>query len=757
MDVPTRAAPFDLTLELQETPEGIVGGLNYATSLFERATVERYGEYLVRMLEGMALDEAQPVSRLPWMGARETHRVLVEWNATDAEYARECCFHELFEAHAERTPSATAVVFGEERVSYGELNARANRLAHRLRGLGVGPDVRVGLCQERSVSMVVSLLAVLKAGGAYVPLDPTYPAERLGFMVEDSRPGVLLVDAAGRQALSSVGDGCERVQVDEQGAGGPRPSEDDENVSASSQGLTPSHLAYVIYTSGSTGRPKGVMNEHRGLSHLVSAQGALFGVGPESRVLQFASLSFDASVWEVAMALGHGASLHLASRSELMPGRPLLETMSRHAITHVTLPPSSLSACEEAEGEWTTPTVIVAGEAIGAKDASRWSSRVALYNAYGPTETTVCATVHRCQPGESSVPIGRPIANMRVYILDGQGQPVPVGVTGEIHIAGAGLARGYLNREELTAERFVADPYSEGSGRMYRTGDLGRWLGDGEIEYQGRNDDQVKVRGFRIELGEVESRLASAPGVTELVVLAREDEPGDRRLVAYYTGESALQTEALRAWAREVLPEYMVPAAYVRLEVMPRTTSGKVDRKALPAPDAGSYVSREYEAPEGEAEVALARIWSEVLRRERVGRHDNFFELGGHSLLGVTLMERMGRAGWHADVRALFTTRTLAELAASMGRESTDVVVPPNGIVEGTSRITPEMLPLVSLTQGAIDGIVSQVPGGASNVQDIYPLAPLQEGILFHHLLARQGDTYLTPWLVAFATREAVE
>ena len=460
VDVPVHAAPFDLTLELQERPEGIAGSLNYATSLFERATVERYGEYLVRMLEGMVLDEAQLVSRLPWMGASETHRVLVEWNATESEYARERCFHELFESHAERSPSATAVVFGEERVSYGELDALANRLAHRLRSLGVGPDVRVGLCQERSVSMVVSLLAVLKAGGAYVPLDPTYPAERLAFMVEDSSPRVLLVDAAGQQALSSVGDGCERVQVDGPDGGDTRASEDHGNVSPSSIGLTPSHLAYVIYTSGSTGRPKGVMNEHRGLSHLVSAQGALFGVGPGSRVLQFASLSFDASVWEVAMALGQAASLHLASRSELMPGRALLETLSRHAITHVTLPPSSLSACEEAEGEWTTPTVIVAGEAIGAKDASRWSSRVALYNAYGPTETTVCATVHRCQPGESLVPIGRPIANMRIYILDGQGQPVPVGVTGEIHIAGAGLARGYLNREELTAERFVADPYS---------------------------------------------------------------------------------------------------------------------------------------------------------------------------------------------------------------------------------------------------------------------------------------------------------
>ena len=630
-------------------------------------------ESLVRALEE---EPDRPLNRLEVLPAPERQRVLVEWNATESEYARERCFHELFESHAKRSPSATAVVFGEERVSYGELDGRANRLAHRLRGLGVGPDVRVGLCQERSVSMVVSLLAVLKAGGAYVPLDPTYPAERLGFMVEDSSPRVLLVDAAGRQALSSASVGCERVQVDGQDAGDARGSEDDGNLCASSIGLTPSHLAYVIYTSGSTGRPKGVMNEHRGLSHLVSAQGALFGVGPESRVLQFASLSFDASVWEVAMALGHGASLHLASRSEAMPGRPLLETLSRHAITHVTLPPSSLSACDEAEGAWTTPTVIVAGEAIGAKDASRWSSRVALYNAYGPTETTVCATVHRCQPGESSVPIGRPIANMRIYILDGQGQPVPVGVTGEIHIAGAGLARGYLNRPELTAERFVADPYSGGAGRMYKTGDLGRWLGNGEVEYQGRNDDQVKVRGFRIELGEVESRLASAPGVTELVVLAREDEPGDRRLVAYYRGESALQTDALRAWGREVLPEYMVPAAYVRLEVMPRTTSGKVDRKALPAPDAGSYSSRDYEAPEGEVEVALAQIWSEVLRREWVGRRDNFFELGGHSLLGVTLVSRIHRAlNANVPLSDIFLRPTVAELAAS--------------VLEGQSRARP--------------------------------------------------------------------
>ena len=386
------------------------------------------------------------------------------------------------------------------------------------------------------------------------------------------------------------------------------------------------------------------MNEHRGLSHLAAAQATMFDVGPGSRVLQFASASFDASVWEVVMALGHGASLHLAARSDLMPGRPLLETLSRHGITHVTLPPSALAVCDDAEVAFAAGTVIVAAarRSAPAGRRSRWSSRVALYNAYGPTETTVCATVHRCAPGSEVVPIGRPMPNTRMYILDAQREPVPIGVCGELYIGGVGVARGYLNRPELTSERFLRDPFSgDPTARMYKTGDVARWLADGTVECLGRNDFQVKIRGFRIELGEIEARLSTLEGVSEVVVLAREDEPGERRLVAYFTGATAPAAEVVRTHAREGLAEYMVPAAYVHLDALPRTPNGKVDRQALPAPDGGAHVSRGYEAPQGEVEQTLAAIWAGVLKLDRVGRHDDFFELGGHSLLAVQLVSRL--------------------------------------------------------------------------------------------------------------------
>jgi amino acid adenylation domain-containing protein len=410
-------------------------------------------------------------------------------------------------------------------------------------------------------------------------------------MLEDSAPVVVLVDRVGDAALPA----CAAPRVNLESDGGDWAGAPAENVSAAAIGLKSRHLAYVIYTSGSTGRPKGVMNEHRGLSNLVTAQKALFNVGPGSRVLQFASLSFDASMWEVAMALGSGASLYVASRSDLMPGRPLLETLDRHRISHVTLPPSVLAVCEDREVAFAATTVIVAGEAVSAKEAGKWSSRLTLFNAYGPTETTVCATAHRCEPGAgNTVPIGRPIANARIYILDSDRQPVPAGVTGEIYIAGAGVARGYLNQPELTAERFLRDPFqSEAEARMYRTGDLGRWLPDGSVEFAGRNDFQVKLRGFRIELGEIEARLAG--------------------------------TE--RAYAREGLPEYMVPAAYVRLAELPLTPNGKVDRKALPRPEGDDYASDGYEAPQGEVEERLARIWAELLHLDGATRQ--FLRAGG--------------------------------------------------------------------------------------------------------------------------------
>ena len=516
-------------------------------------------------------------------------------------------------------------------------------------------------------------------------------------------------------------------------------------------------LAYVIYTSGSTGAPKGAMNEHRGMVNLLMSQGELLKIGPQSRVLQFASLSFDASVWEIVMALGSGASLCLTARADIMPGRPLLETLERHRITHILLPPSALSVCGDDSVAFAAMTIVVGGEAISLEEANRWASRVVLINAYGPTEAAVYASARRCVPGADVVPIGRPIGNARIYILDEAGEPVPVGVAGEIHIGGVPVGRGYLNQAELTAERFVSDPYHGVAGaRMYKTGDVGRWLADGTAEYLGRNDDQVKVRGYRIELGEIETRLREAAGVGEVVVMAREDQPGDKRLVAYYTGET--EPESLRGYARGGLPEYMVPAAYVRLERLPLTANGKIDRKALPAPEGDAYGRREYEAPRGDIEEVLARIWGELLGVERVGRNDNFFELGGHSLLVVTLVERMRRDSLYADVRGLFTSQTLGELAATVGVENREVEVPPNLIEADVKRITPEMLPLVKLSQEAIDRIVEQVPGGAANVQDIYPLAPMQEGILFHHLMGEgAGDTYLLPTLLGFGNQERVE
>ena len=739
-----------------------------STGLIAQEVASAYVEYpALRERDGGEREGAERWRGCEVLPASERRRLLVEWNATEAEYPRERCLHELFEMQAARSPHATAVVSGEERVSYGELNARANRLAHRLRKLGVGPDERVGVCLERGVPMVVSLLAVLKAGGAYVPLDPTYPAERLAFMVEDSNPRVLLVDGSGRRALSSLRVGCEQVQVDGPDAGSESGAPEElGNVSASSLGLRPSHLAYVIYTSGSTGRPKGAMNEHTGVVNRVVWMRRAYGIDEREVVFQKTPFTFDVSVWEFFLPLVSGSRLVLARPEGHKDPAYLTQVVVESGVTVMHFVPSMLQSflahagAEQCVG---LKRVMCSGEALSPALARRFHERlpgVELHNLYGPTEAGVDVTAWRCEPGEvrESVPIGRPIANTRIYILDGHLQPVPQGVSGEICIGGVQVGRGYLNRAELTTERFVPDPYGlEPGGRMYKTGDLGRWRGDGAIEYLGRNDFQVKVRGQRIELGEIEARLSTLPGVNEVVVVAREDEPGDQRLVAYYVGSASVEAEGLRAHAQEALPESMVPAAYVRLEALPLTSSGKLDRRALPAPDGSSYVTRGYESPRGEVEEALAGIWSEVLKREQVGRHDNFFELGGHSLMAVTVAERMRRAGLHSDVRALFMSRTLAELASAVDGRSREVQVPPNAIAPGTTAIEPSMLPLVSLTQEAIDRIVAQVPGGAANVQDIYPLAPLQQGILFHHLMDRAGDTYLLPNLLAFTCREALD
>jgi amino acid adenylation domain-containing protein len=589
--------------------------------------------------------------------------VVEEWNATQAVYPQERCVHELFEEQVEKSPEAVAVVYEDQQVSYGELNRRANQLGHHLRGLGVGPETRVAICVERSVEMVIGLLGALKAGGAYVPLDPSYPTQRLAYMLEDSAPAVLLIHSAARAALAGYTPEARIIDLDADA-----PLWATLNAQDSAQmgnGLEGNNVAYIIYTSGSTGLPKGVVVEHRSLVNLMHWHRKAFQLTAADRSSCVASFGFDAAAWEIWPTLCTGANLLLPADETARDPERLLKWWQAQAID-VSFLPTPIAEYAFARGicNRNIRMLLVGGD--------RWQrsaqppKTISLVNNYGPTETTVVATSGCLEAGDRILHIGRPICNTRIYIQDVNWEPGPMGVSGEMYIGGAGVARGYLNRAELTAKRFLPDPYSQEPGaRVYRTGDVGRWLPEGRIEFVGRNDFQVKVRGFRIELGEIEARLITHPEVREAVVLAREEEGGGKRLLAYYTGAD-VGAESLRAHLSESLPEYMVPAAYVHLEAMPLTANGKLDRRALPAASGDAYVRREYEEPVGEIEKAVARIWSELLGVERVSRHDNFFELGGHSLLIVTMIERLQCEGLHADVRTLFIVPTPAELASSM-------------------------------------------------------------------------------------------
>ena len=704
----------------------------------------------------------QPINRLSLLSPTERERVLVEWNDTDALYP-DRRIHELFEEQVARIPDATALAFEGAEISFAELNCRANRLANYLRGLGIARESCVGLCLERSLEMVVAILAVLKAGGAYVPLDPEYPKERLRFMLEDSTSAAVLVDALLPTSLKQLFGQLQIPAIDvreDAGLWSGLPSE-----LPALPGTSSHDLAYIIYTSGSTGSAKGVMVEHRSVCNLVLWVQDIFELRVSDSVLQKAPLSFNASVREIFQTLAVGARLVLARPGGHKDPTYLAGLIQREQITVISFVPSMLEAFvanHDAALCSSLRLVSCGGEALTCALADRFCKRLhhaTLVNVYGPTEGTVIVAAWRCLPGRAErVPIGRAMKNTRLYILDKSLEPVPVGVAGELHIGGVQVARGYLNRPELTAERFIPSPFVAGD-RLYKTGDLGRYLSDGTIEFLGRNDFQVKIRGFRIELGEIEARLGQHSGIREAVVLAREDVPGEKRLVAYYTlvDGAEVSVDALRTHVLEALPEYMVPAAYVRLASLPLTPNGKLDRKALPAPDGEAYVVREYEAPIGAVETALAQIWCEVLRIERVGRHDNFFELGGHSLLVVRVIEQMRRAELHADMRTVFLAPTLADLARAVGDEHGLIEVPPNVIPFGSDVITSAMLPLVELGDADIARLVDAVPGGARNIQDIYPLAPLQEGILFHHLLGGEADPYLSNAMLGFDTRARVD
>ena len=663
------AAKFDLTLELAEQGDRIAGTLVYATALFDRATVERYGAYLRRLLAAMAADDQRALDRVPLLSEDERRQVLVDWNATARAYPAGECVHELFEAQVAASPDAVAVSYEGEQLSYGELNAQANRLARHLRALGVAPDVRVGVCLERSVEMVVALLAVLKAGGAYVPLDPGYPLERLSYLVRDSAPAIVLtharVSAAVRELLRTD---APVVDVVADAHGWTHEAAHDLDRA----GLSAHHLAYVIYTSGSTGQPKGAMNEHGAVVNRLRWAQETCGLTAADAVLQKTPFSFDVSVWEFFWPLLSGARLVMARPDGHKDPDYLVELVQRERITTLHFVPSMLQLFLEHDGLagcTSLANVICSGEALSKTVVQRFYARLPharLSNLYGPTEAAVDVTAWTCPKDNlpENIPIGRPVANTRMYVLDAHLEPVPVGVAGDLYIGGAQVGRGYLNRPELTAERFVASPFVAGD-RLYKTGDLARYLRNGDIAFLGRSDFQVKLRGFRIELGEIEAQLAAYPGVREAVVVALDGGTGEQRLVAYFSAAaaSAVTAVALRTHLLSLLPEYMVPAAFVQLQALPLSPNGKLDRNALPAPDDGAYGSRAYEAPAGDVEIALAAIWRELLGVERVGRNDNFFELGGNSLLIVHVMQRMRREDLHVDIRELFTAKTLASLA----------------------------------------------------------------------------------------------
>jgi amino acid adenylation domain-containing protein len=635
IEVDSPTSKWDLSFFTGNTPEGLAVLLEYSTDLFDTSTVLRMATHFQSLLEGIAVDPERRLAELPLMKKEERQRLLVEWNDTRTEPPQEARAHRLLEQVVEQRPDAVAVSFESSQLTYRELNQRANQMAYQLRALGVGPEMRVGICMERSLEMVVGLLGIMKSGAAYVPLDPTYPKDRLGFILEDAEVEVLLTQPhLEDEVLPDHGARVLHLTSD-------FASIADEYEANPEEGAEADNLAYIIYTSGSTGRPKGVQLAHRGLCNTALAASRALELTPESRVLQFAAFGFDASVWEIFSTLLTGAHLVLAPREAIMPGPPLHALLEEKGITAVTLTPSALAPLEP-ERLKGLRTVVSAGEACSSELARRWKEGRLFVNAYGPTETTVCATLNREVDAQRPT-IGRPLPNVQVYVLDARLQPVPVGVVGQLYVSGVGLARGYLGRPDMTAERFVPNPFGTEPGtRLYRTGDLARYLSNGELEFLGRADQQVKLRGFRIELGEVESVLAQHPSVREAVVSLRK-EGGDERLVAYLVMKDGQEPDPaeLRGFLKEKLPDYMVPAAFVGMEALPLTPNDKMDRGALPAPAKEAVARKDYVAPRNPVEEILVGLWADIFETDQVGIHDNFFDLGGHSMLGIQLFTRI--------------------------------------------------------------------------------------------------------------------
>ncbi|HLF24983.1 MAG TPA: amino acid adenylation domain-containing protein [Anaerolineae bacterium] len=724
MEISTTTSIFDLALYLRESEGALQIRAEYSTDLFDAAAIRRMLSHFQRLLEGVVADPTRRLSDLPLLTDEERQHVLAVWNDTRRDSPPDTCLPELFEAQVMRTPDAIALVFEDQRLTYAALNARANQLARRLRRLGVGPESLVGICLERSIEMVIALLGVLKAGGAYLPLDPAYPPERLAFMLEDARAPLLLTQSSLESRFAHAA--AQTICLDAEWPTLTR--EPAENLTGGSRS---DQLAYVIYTSGSTGKPKGAPIPHRALTNLLTAMQHEPGLTAQDTLLAITTVSFDMAAPELYLPLIMGARVVIAPREAAADGEWLRQLLQQHAVTVLQATPTTWRILLDS-GWAGAPdlAMLCGGEALPRDLADELLPRGrALWNLYGPTETTVWSAVWAAPPGSSPVRIGRPIANTQFYVLDAQLQPAPVGVPGELYIGGAGLARGYLNRPELTAEKFIPNPFwkDEGGGRrdeenvlasafiphhlppertpclrrgqvgggsslrLYKTGDLVRWLADGTLEYLGRVDHQVKVRGYRIELGEIEAALRQHPAVHDSVVVVREDQPGEKCLVAYLIADQspAPTSSELRSFLKQTLPEYMIPSVFMFLASLPRTPNGKVDRRALPAPDGvRPELEKAFVAPRTQAEKTLAEIWSQVLGIGQVGIHDNFFELGGDSLLSLRVIAKAKEAGLHFTPQQFFQHQTIAQLVTVVGGMTAAEVEDEQSQVTGPAPLT---------------------------------------------------------------------
>ena len=726
-----------LSVEVEDAGGELLLHCRFNQDLFDPVAIKRWLGHWRSLLTGIAAHPGQRVSELPIMTEAERQQLLVEWNQTEMAYPRDRCVHELCEEQAANTPDAVALVYGKERLTFRQLNERANQLAHHLRGLGVGPNVLVGICVGRSIEMVIGLLGILKAGGAYVPMDPRYPKERLVLMLRDAQPRVLVTQQTWLKVLPH--EGVQVVQLDTDWpaisrlSGGPADTK-----------VTAENLAYVIYTSGTTGIPKGVALTHRGVVSLATWAGQVFTPSEFDGVLFSTSICFDLSVFELFVTLANGGKVILAQNVLELPA--LAEVRMINSVPSAIAELVRLNAIPRS-----VITVNLAGEPLAqslVEQIYQTGGIQKVYDLYGPTETTTYSTFTLRQKGGLAT-IGRPIANTQVYLLDGYAQPVPVGVPGELHIGGVGLARGYHARPELNAEKFVANPFStDSNARLYKTGDLARYDRDGNLEYLGRRDQQVKIRGFRIELGEIESQLGEHPAIGQAVVVARNEGGGENRLVGYVVPKQGAMPNAseLRSFLQARLPEYMLPSAFVSLESLPLLLNGKIDRKALPNPTL-EVVDTEFVPPTTNTEIVLAAVWRDVLKLKRVGVTDNYFSLGGHSLQAVRLISEINkRLMTELHVPAFFQNPTIRMLAQLLSREP---------------HHNPETQ-LVSLQPGRVDGAVFYVEAsmGLCRLAELFETGPASFSTIAslapaHYRAALTGDLSKLPDLQTLAAPHA--